>query len=323
MPRARVNFGVNFGQALGSVMASSAYQSNNRHGLLKRISRARWAYFFIAPCLLTFLVFQVYPILYSFYLSLTRYDVGRPPQWNGLRNYRFLYNDDAFWAALQNTLWLILVLVPLGIALALLLSALIFKLSPTAQTFFKSAYYLPAVVSAVVVSFVWLWIYHPVFGLLNALLRQIGFADVLWLSQRATALPALMFMTLAGGGGASVVLYLAAMGAISPDLYEAAKIDGANERRQFWYITVPLLKPTTIYLLVVGVIATIQFFTPVYIMTDGGPANATVSLGLLVYHYAFRFNRLDVAATLGVLIFAVTIVLVFALYRLFFWDVDY
>ena len=304
-------------------MVRSQSQPHKRHSLIWQISRARWAYFFIAPCLLSFLCFQVYPILYSFYLSLTRYNVGRPPEWSGLRNYTFIFNDETFWAALQNTLWLIITLAPGGIAIALFLSALIFKLAPNLQTFFKSAYYLPAVVSSVVVSFVWLWIYHPVFGLFNAGLNLLGFDDVLWLSQRATALPAIIFMTLAGGGGASVVLYLAAMGSIPPDLYEAAKIDGANERRQFWHITLPLLKPTTIYLLVTGVIGSIQFFTPVYIMTDGGPANATVSLGLLVYRYAFRFNRLDIAATLGVLIFAVTIGVVFTLYRLFFTDVDY
>lgn len=294
-----------------------------RPGLLKQVIQARWAYFFVAPCLVTFLIFQVYPIFYSFYLSFTRYDVGKDPQWNNLRNFSFLITDEAFWAALQNTLWLVVILVPAGLAIALFLAVLIFRFSPNIQTFFKSAYYLPAVVSAVVVSFVWLWIYHPVFGLFNALLNLFGQPDILWLSQRSTALPAIMFMTLAGGGGASVVLYLAAMGAIPADLYEVAEIDGANDRQKFWNITLPLLKPTTIYLLVVGVIGTIQFFTPVYILTDGGPANATVSLGLLIYRYAFRFNRLDLAATLGMLMFLATIVIVFALYRLFFSDIEY
>lgn len=294
-----------------------------RPGLLKQVIQARWAYFFVAPCLITFLIFQVYPIFYSFYLSFTRYDVGKDPQWNNLRNFSFLITDEAFWAALQNTLWLVVILVPAGLAIALFLAVLIFRFSPNIQTFFKSAYYLPAVVSAVVVSFVWLWIYHPVFGLFNALLNLFGQPDILWLSQRSTALPAIMFMTLAGGGGASVVLYLAAMGAIPADLYEVAEIDGANDRQKFWNITLPLLKPTTIYLLVVGVIGTIQFFTPVYILTDGGPANATVSLGLLIYRYAFRFNRLDLAATLGMLMFLATIVIVFALYRLFFSDIEY
>ena len=295
-----------------------------RHrGLLWQIVQSRWAYFFIAPCLITFLVFQVYPIIYSFYLSFTHYDVGKPPQWNNLANFSFLVADETFWAALQNTLWMVGVLVPAGLAIALFLSVLIFRFSPNVQTFFKSAYYLPAVVSAVVISFVWLWIYHPVFGLFNALLNLLGQPDVLWLSQRSTALPAILFMTLAGGGGASVVLYLAAMGAIPADLYEVAEIDGANDRQKFWNITLPLLKPTTLYLLVVGVIGTIQFFTPVYILTDGGPANATVSLGLLIYRYAFRFNRLDLAATLGMLMFLVTILIVFALYRLFFSEIEY
>lgn len=304
-------------------MMANTHHLGRRHGLVERAVKARWAYFFVAPCLLTFLAFQVYPIAYSFYLSFTRYDVGKDPQWIGLRNFAFLAEDDAFWAALQNTLWLVAILVPVGLAIALFLSVLIFRFSPNVQTFFKSAYYLPAVVSTVVVSFVWLWIYHPVFGLFNALLNLVGLPDVLWLSQRSTALPSIMFMTLVGGGGASVVLYLAAMGSIPPDLYEAAEIDGAHDRQQFWSITLPLLKPTTIYLLVVGVIATIQFFTPVYIMTDGGPANATLSLGLLIYRYAFRFNRLDLAATLGVLMFLLTIVIVFALYRLFFSDIEY
>lgn len=296
---------------------------NIRRGLLKQAIKARWAYLFITPCLLAFLAFQVYPIAYGFYLSFTRYEVGKDPQWVGLNNFVFVFADDAFWAALQNTFWLVVVLVPLSIAIALFLAALIFRCSPAVQTFFKSAYYLPAVVSTVVVSFVWLWIYHPVFGLLNALLNLIGQPSVLWLAQRSTALPAIMFMTLAGGGGASIVLYLAAMGSIPISLYEAAKIDGANARQQFWNITLPLLKPTTIYLLVIGVISAVQLFAPMYIMTDGGPANATVSLGLLIYRYAFRFNRLDVAATLGILMFLLTIVVVFLLYRLFFSDIEY
>ena len=304
-------------------MSTRSLSLGKRPGLLKQVIQARWAYFFVAPCLITFLLFQVYPIFYSFYLSFTRYDVGKDPQWNNLRNFSFLIADEAFWAALQNTLWLVAVLVPGGLAIALFLAVLIFRFSPNIQTFFKSAYYLPAVVSAVVISFVWLWIYHPVFGLFNALLNLFGQPDILWLSQRSTALPAIMFMTLAGGGGASVVLYLAAIGAIPGDLYEVAEIDGANEQQQFWNITLPLLKPTTIYLLVVGVIGTIQLFTPVYILTDGGPANATVSLGLLIYRYAFRFNRLDLAATLGMLMFLATILIVFALYRLFFSDIEY
>lgn len=294
-----------------------------QRGLWYQIRRSRWAYFFVLPNLLAFLAFQVYPIFYSFYLSLTRYNVGSSPSWSGLDNYDFLFSERVFWAAVRNTLWLNVILVPGGLAIALFLSVLIFRLSPAMQTFFKSAYYLPAVVSAVVVSFVWLWMYHPVLGLVNALLTRIGLEPVLWLSQRATALPSIMFMTLVGGGGASIVLYLAAMGAIPPSLYEAARIDGANDWQQFWSVTLPLLKPTTVYLLVVGVIGTIQLFTQVYIMTDGGPNNATMTLGLLIYHYAFRFNRLDLAATLGVVMFAMTSLIVFVLYRLFFSDIEY
>ncbi len=270
----------------------------NRNSLMRRIIKSRWAYFFVAPAMIHFAVFNVYPILSTVYLSFVRFNM-QGNTWVGLRNYQVAMSDPIFWKSLANTALYTMVVVPVGIGIALFLSTLIFPLKPSAQNFYKGAFYLPGIVSAVVVSMIWLWMFDSAHGLLNYLLSVMHLQPISWLGESRTALPSLMFMAVAGGGGAAVILYLAAMGGIPDSLYEAARIDGANRWTEFWKITLPLLKPTTLYLVVMGTIGSFQVFTSIYMMTRGGPSFATTTIVYRIYQTAFDFLKLGRASAMA------------------------
>lgn len=283
----------------------------NRNSLINRIIRARWAYLFIAPAVLHFLVFSVYPILSTVYLSFVRFNL-QGNEFVGLQNYQIAMADPIFWKSMANTALYAMVVVPVGIGIALFLSALIFPLRTSAQNFYKGAFYLPGIVSAVVVSMIWLWMFDSSHGLLNYLLSTVGLGPVTWLGESRTALPSLMFMAVAGGGGAAIILYLAAMGGIPPTLYEAAQIDGATRWTEFWKITLPLLKPTTLYLAVMGTIGSFQVFTSIFMMTRGGPNYATSTIVFSIYQTAFEFLKLGRASAMA-LVLAVIIITISAI----------
>ncbi len=268
---------------------------------LKRIIKSRWAYFFVAPAMIHFLVFSVYPILSTVYLSFVRFNL-QGNTWVGAQNYQVALSDSIFWKSLANTALYTMVVVPVGVGIALFLSSLIFPLKPSRQNFFKGAFYLPQVVSAVVISMIWLWMFDSAHGLLNYLLSTLHLAPISWLGESRTALPSLMFMAVAGGGGSAIILYLAAMGGIPDSLYEAAQIDGANRWIEFWKITLPLLKPTTLYLVVMGTIGSFQVFTSIYMMTRGGPNFATNTIVYRIYQTAFEFLKLGRASAMALIL---------------------
>ncbi len=281
-------------------------KGKNRNSLVKRIVRARWAYLFIAPAVLHFLVFNVYPIVSTVYLSFMRFNL-QGNTFVGLQNYQIAMADPIFWKSMANTALYAMVVVPAGIGIALFLSALIFPLRSSAQNFYKGAFYLPGIVSAVVVSMIWLWMFDSAHGLLNYLLSTVGLGPVTWLGESRTALPSLMFMAVAGGGGSAIILYLAAMGGIPPTLYEAARLDGASRWAEFWKITLPLLKPTTLYLAVMGTIGSFQVFTSIFMMTRGGPNFSTSTIVFSIYQTAFEFLKLGRASAMALILAAIII----------------
>lgn len=285
--------------------------SRRQESLVRRIIKARWSYFFIAPAMIHFLVFSVYPILSTVYLSFMRFNL-QGNTYVGAQNYQVVLADAVFWKSLANTALYTMIVVPVGIAIALFLSSLIFPLRSSAQNFYKGALYLPQVVSAVVVSMIWLWMFDSAHGLLNYLLSVFHIAPVSWLGESMTALPSLMFMAVAGGGGSAIILYLAAMGGIPESLYEAARIDGANKWTEFRRITLPLLKPTTLYLAVMGTIGSFQVFTSIYMMTRGGPNFATTTIVYRIYQTAFEFLKLGRASAMA-LVLALVIITISAL----------
>lgn len=286
--------------------------------------RERWAYLFLALPLTVFAIFRVVPVLATLFLGFSDYFPGGSPIWAGLSNYRYALSDDLFWKAVGQTVLFTLGVVPASILISLLLAHLIFGLkSAHAQTIFKSAFYIPVVTSGAILSLVWLWLYNPARGLFNYILSFVGLGPYLWTSDPEMALPSLMFMAVAGGHGAAIVLLTAAMGSIPATYYEAARMDGAAPWRQFWSITVPLLRPTLLYLVVTSTIASFQVFTQVLMMTGGGPNYATTTLVYLIYTDAFEYFDFGKAAAEATLLSLGLAVVAVVQYRWLSSDVEY
>ncbi|HOI36793.1 MAG TPA: sugar ABC transporter permease, partial [Bacillota bacterium] len=212
---------------------------------------------------------------------------------------------------------------PLWLGKALIISALIFPLAKPIQTFFKGAFYLPHVTSSVIISMVWLWIFNPPFGLLNYIMELLGFAPHAWLGDVRTALLSIILMQVVMGGGSSIVLITAAMGSIPYHLYEAAYLDGATKTQAFFKVTIPLLRPTILYLLVTGTISSFQVFTNVYLMTQGGPQFSTMTLVYLIYDTAFKQFRFGLASAQAVVLFAIVFALAIVQFRFLGQEVEY
>ncbi len=288
----------------------------NFFDLLRRGIRTsnKWAYLFILPLLLDFLIFTIYPVFRVGILSFQELSYGQVT-WVGLQHFRWILHDPQFWNAMKNTTIYTLATVPGANVLALVLSELIYRCSLPVQTFFKT----------VVLSIVWSWIYQPFHGILNYFISLFGMTPVNWLGNPMTAMPAIIFMSIVGGVGVSVVFITAAMGGIPTELYDAAKIDGASEWVRFWRVTVPLLRPTLLYLFVVGFIGNFQVFEQIYVMTQGGPGypGATETVGFLIYAAAFRSFNIGLAAAQSVMLFFAIVAFSVVQFRLFASELEY
>lgn len=289
---------------------------------IKRLYDARWAYFFIFPAYIFFIIFTLYPLIKG--LSYSFYDVGlASTEWVGLDHFRKMFDSSVFTIALRNTFLIVLGVVPAVIFLSILISVVVFPLTNKIQTFFRVAFYLPTVASGVVLSMVWIWMLNPSYGLINHVLSWVNLGPVEWLGQPGMALISVMVVTLTFILGQPVILYLAGLGGIPTDLYEAAMIDGANAWRRFWKITLPLLKPTTLFVAVTQTMGVFQVFVVIMLLTNGGPANGTQTIVFRMYQTAFSQWDFGYASALGmVLIFIVTIITLL-IYRLFGQDVEY
>lgn len=291
--------------------------------LLQTVYKERWAYIFLFFPLTVLFVFRILPMIWTVVISFSHYHPDGL-SWVGFKNYLDMFGHDLFWKALKNTAIYTIGVVPLGLIISLGLAQLIVQLrSKAAQNFFKSAFYLPAVASGAILSLVWLWLFEPSRGLLNYLLSLIGLGPFMWLGDPNIALFSIIFMTLAGGGGAAVVLLTASMGNIPDTLYESSRIDGSNRLQEFIWITVPLLKPTILYLLVVSTIASFQVFTQIYIMTSGGPYYSTLTSVYLMYSYAFEVMDFGKATAQGMILFIIVAALAVIQYRSLSADIEY
>ncbi len=279
--------------------------------------REIWAgYGFLTPNLIGFLIFTLLPVLAALALSFTEWDLIRPIQWVGLRNYiRLLTNDPTFIKVLRNTTFFVLVTVPLRMVLALLV-ALVLNQNLRGTMFFRTAFFMPVVSSAVAVALVWQWIFHADFGPLNSILWMLGVSNPPnWLTSTKWALPALMIVSVWQGIGFNMVIFLAGLQGIPEQLYEAARIDGATGWHCFWKITLPMLSPTTFFVLVITTISSFQVFDLAVIMTEGGPANATNTIVYHIYRNAFQFFRMGYAAAIAWFLFVVIFILTWIQFR--------
>jgi multiple sugar transport system permease protein len=265
-------------------------------------------FLFISPWIVGFLAFELGPVAAAAYLSLTSYDLLSAPELIGLRNYdRMINRDPLFWHSLRLTgiyaLGSVALHVVCGVALALLLNSRIRGLSV-----YRTVYYLPAVVSGVAVSYMWLWVLNKDAGVLNAALRYVGVEGPNWLFSVEWALPAFILMSLWSVGG-GMVLYLAGLQGVPTALYEAAALDGAGWWAKTRHVTVPMISPVIFFNFVMGIIGSFQVFTGAFVMTQGGPANATLFYVLGLYRHAFENFRMGYAAALAMVLFAIIMAL--------------
>ncbi len=275
------------------------------------------AFFFLLPFMLLFIVFKAGPVIASLVLSFTSYDALSPPVWVGLANYRdILLGTEAatrlFWRAVANTLYFTVGQVSLEALTGLGLAILVNSRALRGRTIWRTAYYLPVVTSTVAVSMVWLWMYNPQVGLLNSMLRSLGLPTLTWLSDPKLAMPSIIAVAVWQGAGWSMLIYLAGLQSIPESFYESARIDGASGWQQFRHVTVPLLMPVTLFIVIMSCISALQVFAQVYVMTQGGPLNATITVTYHIWNNAFRFYRLGYASAmaflLGIVIVAISVV---------------
>jgi len=273
-------------------------------------SNERVGYLFILPSFLHLVAFLLIPLLFSFYLSFTDFrgtNLYNAP-FVGLENYKFMIEDRRWWNAMQNSAEYTLMSVPLGMAISLLI-ALVMNQKLRGVNIFRTLFFMPVISSWVAVSVIWITLLDPRAGIVNYLLQSVGLPTFNWLGDTATAMPSLVLITIWKGAGFQMVIWLAGLQAVPQELYEAAAIDGANAWKSFWRITLPLLSPTTFFLLITGVIGSLQVFSSVYVITGGGPRGATDVAVHRIYLRAFKSFEMGYASALAWVLFLVIFVL--------------
>ena len=272
------------------------------------------AYLFLLPWILGFLFFTLGPIIASGYLSMTDYAILKPPKFVGLANFqRMLAGDDLFWQALKVTAIYTVVSVPLsvvlGYAVALLLNQKVRGLSV-----FRTVFYMPSVVSGVAVAVMWLWVFHPDMGIANDLLSIVGIHGPNWFGDPDWALGTFILTSLWGIGG-GMVIYLAGLQGVPTHLYEAAELDGAGSLGKLVHITLPMTSPVIFFNLLMGMIGSWQVFTSAYVITAGGPANATLFYVLYLYRNGWQYFKMGYASALAWVLFFIVLVLTLIVFR--------
>jgi multiple sugar transport system permease protein len=274
-------------------------------------AEAKAALWFLLPGLSVIGIFFVLPVLAGFVLSFTDYDlyaVADPAntRWVALGNYRDLVGEPVFWTAVRNTFYFVLLGGPLTVAVSLAAALLVNARAARFKGFFRTVYFAPVVTTIVAVAVVWRYVYHARFGLLNHALGALGVPGADWLGDPAWAMPAIILMAVWKNFGYCMILFVAGLQSIPETLYEAARIDGAGAVTQFRSVTLPMLRPTLVFVGVITMIGYFQLFAEPYVMTNaGGPLNATLSVVLHMYKQGFRWWNLGYAAAIAFLLFLV------------------
>lgn len=275
------------------------------------------AFGFLSPTLLVFSVFILFPILFSLYLSFSQWNMfGGEAAFVGLDNYARMFGDAEFWDVLANTGIYTVGTVPLNMALALG-AAFYLNTQVIGKRFLRAAFFTPVVISAVAAAVVWRWVFDPNLGLANYALETLGFGAVNWSNSPTAAMVALIIVGVWKSFGINMVLFSAGLAGIPQHYYEAAAIDGANGWQKFWHITVPLLAPTTLFVLVISIIGSFQVFDIVFVLTSGGPLGATKVLVFYLYEHAFKYFDMGYASAVAYVLFALLFVLTLVQIRAF------
>lgn len=292
-----------------AIATSTPTNSQQAPGVLARIVGAQsrlqvheavWGYVFLLPWLFGLTVFLVGPIIASAYFSLTEYDVLSPPKWVGLQNYQqAFFNDRQFWPSLWRTLKYSIVVVPLGLMGSLAL-AILLNQRLRATNFFRTVFFLPSLTPAVALAVLWTWLFHPTVGPINMFLGWFGIDGPGWLASKDWAMSALIIITLWGVvGGNNMLIFLAGLQGVPQELYEAAELDGAGPWSKFRNVTLPMISPTLLFTLILGVIGALKVFTLAFVATNGGPSYATWFLALHIYRQAFEYFRMGYGSALA------------------------
>ena len=272
-------------------------------------------YAFVSPYLMHFILFMAFPLLFSFMLIFHRWDILGPMQWIGLKNFSRLFHDKLFFQALYNTFVFLIIHIPLQIGIALFLAEVLNR-KILGRGFFRAAFFLPVVVSGVVVSMLWNQLFAQDSGVLNSFLTVLSLPRVPWLTHPTIAMPSIAMVATWKNVGIYVVLFLAGLQSVPQTLYEAADIEGASQWKKFRHVTLPMINPTIVMVVVLSTIGGFSLFIEPVILTGGGPMNSTLSAMLYIYKQGFNFYHMGYAATLG-FFFALLVVAVVLLQRTF------
>ncbi|MFA6541747.1 MAG: sugar ABC transporter permease [Bacteroidota bacterium] len=277
------------------------------------------AWFFLAPAMAALALFFVVPVLSALIMSFTDFDIYAlgnldVVRFMGFKNYSRIFETPLFWTALKNTMYFVIIGGPLSVAASLGTALMLNSKLAKFKSFFRTVYFLPVVTSLIAVAVVWRYLYHPAHGLLNYALSWFGVAPIDWLGNPDLAMPAIIIMAVWKNFGYNMLIFIAGLQNIPDDLYEAAHMDGASTWSQFKDITLPMLTPTTVFVVMITIIGYFQLFAEPYVMTQGGPLNATMSIVLLMYEQGFRWWNMGFAAAIAFVLFAV--ILIFSLIQM-------
>ncbi len=277
--------------------------------------KMRFGLLFAAPAFFFFGLFYVYPLFQTFYVSLFSWSLLDEPRFIGATNYVNLSNDKEFLNSVGVSFY-----YAIGVCVAIWIIslglALMFNQTFRFRQAYLSIYYLPAVISLTVWSLVWLFMYNPSFGVFSEFARWLGFTNVRMLDNPRTAMPAMILLSIWKGAPLYMLIYLAGLRAIPGDYYEASKVDGANILQRFWFITLPLLRPVFLYVVVISIIGAFQAFTPMYLLTNGGPGSATRVLSMFIFQNGFQFLKMGYASAASVIFLLILLVFSIVQFRI-------
>jgi multiple sugar transport system permease protein len=290
--------------------AVSVEVDTSRDRRRRHLKPSTWGYIFISPWILGFILFSGGPLVASFFLSLTEYDILSSPKFVGFDNYQYAVSEDPlFWNSLWRTTYFSIVAVPLGLVGSLVL-AMLLNQGLRATNLFRTLFFLPHLTPAVAMAILWTWLLHPTLGFANTFLGQFGIPDFAWLTSKETVIPTLIMISLwAGVGGNTMLIFLAALQGIPRDLEEAAELDGAGSWAKFRAITLPLISPVILFNLILGIISSFQVFTLAFVATEGGPSYGSYFFILHIYNQAFDYFRLGYGAALAWIFLLIVLVL--------------
>lgn len=263
-----------------------------------------WAMLFLLPTIIGFVVFTIVPVVMSLIYSFTNYDGVTPYSFIGLKNYIKLFGNKEFLGSLRNTTYFVVGTVPIGCMIALVI-AVVLNQDMKFKAVYRACYFMPTIVSMIAISVVFQQIFNKDYGLANTLLALIGVPPQDWLASITQAMPCVIFVSIWKGLGFNVVIFLAGLTGVDPQLYEAASIDGANVWTKLWKITMPSLRPTIAFVLINNTISSFQAFDQIYMLTSGGPAKATQTISYLIYNNAFSYFKQGYASAMAYILFLV------------------